>query len=165
VTASNRWVKSSLTPTASDTFPSAVVATNTVLGSARAWARGGSLSTTAGGDVRLQSTNDALVNATVDSSVAATTSVGVTLAFNTIGYRPDSVWNFIRDAFSGGDYTTEQTLLTEAWADGTRIDAAGSVLANASSTGHIQADIANSVCDKCFFRGSCVGWLLIPETY
>ncbi|MFM9181507.1 MAG: hypothetical protein ACKOV8_09755, partial [Phycisphaerales bacterium] len=40
---------------AGDIGLNAVVATNTVLGGARAWVRGGSLTTTAGGDVRLQS--------------------------------------------------------------------------------------------------------------
>ena len=83
-----------------------VIATNTILSDARAWMQDSEVTTTAqatppdaaddfqaqAGDAAITANNSARIAALVKSSVQASTSVGVTLAFNTIGYLPQNLF-------------------------------------------------------------------------
>jgi hypothetical protein len=122
-----------------------VVATNTLVGAARAWVKGGSLTTTVpGADVQVRSVNRAVIDATVNSKVSATTSVGVTLALNTIGWRPNNIAQLSKDATIEKEFATRSTFRTEASIDGTTIDVKGNLDARAESIGTVLATIEGS---------------------
>ena len=62
------------------------IASNYILGSTIASATGTSLTTTDGGDVDITALNNAAIDAEMDASTIANNStVGIVLAFNTIG--------------------------------------------------------------------------------
>ena len=121
-----------------------VVATNTVLGGARAWANGGSLETGAGGDVVIAAVNDSNIDALIESSVAAAVSIGVTMAVNTIGFQPVNVLKNVADLIAGSSYAGQQPLVTQAWADGTLIKSGRNVTVTSANTSQIEAMIENS---------------------
>ncbi|MFZ9627552.1 MAG: hypothetical protein ACO3AD_20015, partial [Burkholderiaceae bacterium] len=133
-----------------------VVATNTVLGEGNAWLRNNTVHTTAdsdpslkpedrqAGDLKVKADNTAFILAELDSSVKASTSVGVVLAFNTIGYAPQNVLFNVLDGVLGTSLAGMDSLKTVARIDETPIEVDGSLSVSAGSTGQIQALISNS---------------------
>ncbi|MBM3366496.1 MAG: hypothetical protein FJY48_12480, partial [Betaproteobacteria bacterium] len=83
------------TVAAADLGLNVVIATNTIMGSTQAWMARSEVSATAGtdtaGDTTIAAENKAVIQAEIDSSIKASTSVGITLAFNTIGYAPQNL--------------------------------------------------------------------------
>ncbi len=115
-----------------------VIATNLVLSRANAYLSGGSASTTAGGDVTLDASNTATIQAEIVSITRSNgVSIGAVMAFNTIGWDAQNILFNTVDAIVGTTIGNEIPVEVKAYADGTRIDAAGVVSVTALS----EADI------------------------
>jgi hypothetical protein len=131
--------------TASATGVNVVIATNLILGDARAFMDRVQLTTTASsaglGDVDVAAYNNARIAAFVDSSVKASTAVGVTLAFNTIGYAPQNLLANIADSVLGTSFGDPMTASTIAGGTGNQITAAGRLSLTADWAGSINATV------------------------
>lgn len=121
-----------------------VIATNTVLSSARAWAKDSDIRSTVGGEVSITADNRSQISAHIKSSVQASTSVGVVLAFNTIGFAPQNLLSNAIDGLLGTGIGGQTPARTEAWIDNTRIRADGDVRLSATADGVIDAVVENS---------------------
>jgi hypothetical protein len=121
-----------------------VIATNTVLSSARAWAEDSDIVTSNGGTVSVLANNRSQIRAYIDSQVQASVSVGVVLAFNTIGYAPQNLLSNAVDALLGTEIGDQTPARTEAFTRNTRIDALGTVRVSAVWDGVIDAVIKSS---------------------
>ncbi|MBF0462936.1 MAG: hypothetical protein HQL87_16320, partial [Magnetococcales bacterium] len=135
-----------------------VIATNTILSDARAWMQDCDVTTTAQetpadaakdfvaetGSVKIATSNAARIAALVSSSVKASTSVGVTLAFNTIGYLPQNLFANMADSVLGTSFGTPQTASTIAGGQGNTFNVAGDMNLLADWAGSIDATIESS---------------------
>ena len=125
-----------------------VVANNTILGSTSALLKNSRLVTASDadgqGDLSVTADNMAFVLAEVNSSVKASTSVGVVLAFNTIGYTPQNLLYNIVDGVLGTSLAGQDKLSTFARIDNTPLELAGALNLSAMSDGQIQALIVNA---------------------
>ncbi|MGI9210888.1 MAG: hypothetical protein ACR2HF_00260, partial [Methylococcaceae bacterium] len=136
------------TVSAKDKGINVVIATNTILGGSCAWMTNSKVKTTASdagaGDVSVSATNTAVILAELASSVQASTSVGVTLAFNTIGYQPQNLLYNLLDGVLGIGLQGQQKAATEAWIKNTPLEIEGSLNVLADWDGSINAQIVNS---------------------
>ncbi|MBF0461945.1 MAG: hypothetical protein HQL87_11155, partial [Magnetococcales bacterium] len=139
--------------TADDLGIGVVIATNNVLSGANAYLLNSAVTTTAltqgtttvqQGDVLVDASNTSTIEATVDSAIEASTSVGVVLAFNSIGWESQNFLFNTADALFGTSLGHEKSAETQAWTQNTTIDASGSLQADAQWDGEIKADIVNS---------------------
>ena len=122
-----------------------VIASNAVQSHANAYVSGGQVSVS-GGELIVDARNDAVINAKVDNYVESNgDSVGVTLAFNTVGWKTNLAFNildvFTLGALSLGDENQE----VKAWiGDNARVDAANGVRITADSDASINAEITSA---------------------
>ena len=126
----------------------ATIATNNILGSTQAYSSGGSITTLGtGGSIDVTAVSNASIDAENDSSTdAKTTSVGVVLAFNTIGIRPP-VAGFLEntvDALFGTDLAGEQPDQVYAYLDGSVASASDGIDVSATDSATITAKISNA---------------------
>ncbi|MCZ7598723.1 MAG: hypothetical protein M5U09_14665 [Gammaproteobacteria bacterium] len=129
--------------------------TNLVLSSADAFVRD-SVVTAHGtaedslGDLTVKAENASLLDATLLASTqTGDTAVGVTLAFNTIGWKPQNVLFNAIDALLGDPllskaFDLEQPARTEAYVLNSRIDIAGDLLLDALGNTQLNATVSNA---------------------
>ena len=126
----------------------AIIATSNILGQTQAYADGGSLTADGtAGDVDIAADSNATIDAENTASTdAKTTSVGVVLAFNTIGIK-QPVAGFLEntvDALFGTDLAGEQPDQVYAYISDATTDASNGVDVNAMETSTITAKINNA---------------------
>ena len=121
------------------------IATNLILAKANATVSGGSLTTSAGGGVTIDAENTSTIDAQVTSKThSAGTSVGVTLAYNMIGIKPQNALFTTVDALFGTSLADEQPTTVHATGTGTPISASGSITVKALSNQTIHADVLSA---------------------
>src|SRR5262249_22691789 len=99
---------------------------------------------TTSGDIGVTATNTMSVHATIDSTTISNgTSVGVTLAFNTIGIKSQNFLFNTVDALVGTNLAGEQPADVLASLENTSAHAAGAVHLTATSNADINADVKN----------------------
>ena len=148
VTASNGQTGPTTQSPGSGLAVNATIATNNILGSTQAYASGGSITTLGtGGSLDVTATSNATIDAQNDATTdAKTDSVGVVLAFNTIGIKLP-VAGFLEntvDALFGTDLAGEQPDQVYAYLSGTTASASDGIDVSASETSDITAEITNA---------------------
>jgi hypothetical protein len=142
----------SSTVAAKDLGLNLVIATNTVLGSSLAWIANSDVTTTSissptqaiAGDLTVSSDSRALISAELTSKVEASVSVGIVLAFNTIGYAPQDLLRNVVDGVLGIGLAGEQKAATKAWISNSRLNLGGALSVTADWAGSINAVVNNS---------------------
>src|SRR5262249_49131192 len=135
----------------SATAVNALIATNLVQSAADAHVTGSSIASTGGGDVAVDAQNSATLDA---SALNATTSggagVGVTLAFNSIGWKPQNVLFNAVDAIIGDPAVStafggEVPSGATAYLHDSEVGAEGAVGVSATAGEHITSSVQNQV--------------------
>ena len=129
-----------------------VIATNTVLGSSLAWIANSDVTTTSissptqaiAGNLTVSSDSKALISAELTSKVEASVSVGIVLAFNTIGYAPQDLLRNVVDGVLGIGLAGEQKAATKAWIVNSPLNLGGALSVTADWAGSINAVVNNS---------------------
>ncbi|MCR9199662.1 MAG: hypothetical protein NXI04_13535, partial [Planctomycetaceae bacterium] len=126
----------------------ASIVTNVVQGGASAVVSDSSLTTTstAAGDANVSVTakNTASINAVNKSAIlSGDTAVGVTLAFNTLGYQGQDVLTRTIDALVRSSIGTADPSKAEALVNDTTISSKGNVTVKAESSAQLKADLTN----------------------
>ncbi|MCX7396820.1 MAG: hypothetical protein NT138_03985, partial [Planctomycetales bacterium] len=122
-----------------------VVATNLVKSAADAYAKTSSLTTTGSGDVIIDANNESKIDALIKSTIESNgVGVGVTLAFNTVGWNAQNFLFNTVDIIIGNTPDTRSASTTKAWTLNTTIDSADKITITADSDARIDARIANS---------------------
>ncbi|MBM3203804.1 hypothetical protein FJZ55_07880, partial [Candidatus Woesearchaeota archaeon] len=120
----------------------AVIANNNILGTLQATLTQATV--TAGGDLEVEAENQATVTAENTATVSSGGSaVGVTLAFNAIGWQPDNIFKKAVDALLGTSLGQEIPLSSLAKIDETSLDIGGDVTVTANTGGSIEAITSN----------------------
>ena len=100
---------------------------------------------TAGGDVAVTAQNTSSITATIDSETSSNgVSVGVVLAFNTVGVESQNVLFNIADAILGLDLATSKPVKTVAQVASSSVSAGGALTVSADSAASIEATIESS---------------------
>ncbi|MDP3513146.1 MAG: DUF4347 domain-containing protein, partial [Sulfuritalea sp.] len=121
----------------------AVIANNTVLSKANAYLTNDTVTTT--GNVTLEAQNTSAIDATVKSaSKSGGQAVGVTLAFNSIGWAPTNLLFASLDALIGTDLGTETPAQVQAYIKDTGVGAGGTVSLAAKSDAQLNATVTNA---------------------
>ncbi len=123
------------------------IATNLVQSSADARVKNSSLTTSNGGDVAVKADNSSSLKADISSeTISNGVSVGVTLAFNTLGYQGQNLLFNTADALAGSaaGLATENPSEALAIVENSRINAAGAIELSAKSNATIDADVKNA---------------------
>jgi hypothetical protein len=124
---------------------SAVIATNLVMSNANAYVTDSTLTTTNNGDVIIYAENASTLIATINSQVeAGGHSVGVVLAFNTIGWDSQNVLFNAIDAIFDTEIGDDNAAEAKAYTLNTSINSSGSISVNAKTTGTFNALIENA---------------------
>ena len=122
----------------------AVIATNLVLSGANA-SLADSAVTTASGDIAVDAANTSTIDATVSAHTTSKgVSVGVTLAFNSIGWDSQNILFNLADALFGTSIGTERPATTIAAVRRTTLSAAGAIGVTARSAATIAATVETS---------------------
>ena len=127
----------------------ATIATNLVLSSAEASATNGTLTTTSGA-AQVESQDTSVITATTDSATTSSgTGVGITLAFNTVGWKSENfLFNtvdallgdpVISEAFDGSSPANVQALVQDS-----TVNAGGALTVSALSNAIINATVSNN---------------------
>ncbi|KPA14159.1 hypothetical protein MHK_005634, partial [Candidatus Magnetomorum sp. HK-1] len=121
-----------------------IIATNLILSKSNAYITDSDITTTTG-DLTLDAQNTSIINA-INKSVTTTgdTGVGVTLAFNTIGWEAQNILFQAIDAIIGTDIGNEQPAEVKAYIEDTDLDIAGNLSLNAESKAQLKAETSNS---------------------
>ncbi len=125
----------------------AVISTNLVLSSAKAYISNayGTTTLNAGGNLNLIAKNNSIIEATVENKTLSNrVSVGVTLAFNTIGWDAQNILFNTIDAILGTLIGTKQPAATIAFIEKTNIAVDGFLSVIAASLAKITAEIKNA---------------------
>ncbi|MGH3743984.1 MAG: phosphoribosylglycinamide synthetase C domain-containing protein, partial [Mycobacteriales bacterium] len=123
--------------------------TNVVLSGANADVIASTVTTSAGGAVTLNAVNQSSITADNESAVtAAAESVGVLLAFNTIGWQAENVLFNTLDALLGLDTVTsafgsQQPAQARAYIEDSTVQAAGDLTLTAATTATLSATVGN----------------------
>jgi len=131
---------------------SGLIATNTVKNDAQAYITDSTVGTSTnriGGAVTVDAQNTALIDATlVNATSSGNQAIGVTLAFNSIGWEKQNVLfntidtiigaSNVADAFGGN-----QGADAKAWMSGSDVDATGALTISATAAMEIVSDISN----------------------
>ncbi len=134
----------SITGKGSSTAINGVVATNVVLSSADAVVKNSDLSNITG-NVGIDAKNTSDIDAVIDSSTKSKgTSVGVTLAFNSIGWESQNFLFNTIDALIGTDIGDEQPASVNAAIMNTEVVAGGGIGVDALSNAQIDAKVVNA---------------------
>ena len=117
--------------------------TNLVLSGAEAYVIDSTV--TAGGDVAVTTANTSTISATIESETRSFgVSVGVVLAFNTVGVDSQNVLFNIADAILGLDIATSKPVRTVAAVKGSTLDAGGAIAVTTHSAAAIDATVESS---------------------
>jgi hypothetical protein len=124
-----------------------VIATNLVLSETIAQARYGSITATnpvadpeQTGAISIVAENLSRIIASLNATTeSGGNSIGVNLAFNTIGFDAQNTFFQLADTLLGGVFGTEDTVRTEAMTLGLDLNAAGNILVQADSKSTIRA--------------------------
>src|SRR5690606_8958505 len=97
------------------------------------------------GDVTVEARNASVIGAEVQSAVtSAGNSVGVLMAFNSVGYRPSNIlFSTINALLGGGLLVEENPVRAAATIEDSGIDAGGSIAVIAENTAQIGATLGN----------------------
>ncbi|KPA16567.1 hypothetical protein MHK_003228, partial [Candidatus Magnetomorum sp. HK-1] len=124
---------------------SAVIATNLVLSNANAYVTDSILKTSNNGDVVVYAENASTMIATISSHVkAGGKSVGVVLAFNTIGWDSQNILFNAIDSIFDTEIGDDNASLVKAYTKNTAINSSGSITVDAIMNGVFDALIENS---------------------
>ena len=121
---------------------SGLIATNTVMGGADAHVTGSTL--TIGGDVTVQAVNNAALEAhLVNATSSGAEAIGVTLAFNTLGWEPQNILFNTIDALIGDPaiadaFGADQASGATAYLEDTTVDATGLLTVSADSAAQLE---------------------------
>jgi hypothetical protein len=97
-----------------------------------------------GGSVSVNADNASEILAENTASITSGgTAVGVTLAFNTVGWEPQNIFSKAADALLGGDIGTERPASALAKIENTRLEAGGDLDVTATVSAVIDASISN----------------------
>jgi len=124
------------------------VVTNVVLSSAEAYVVNSDITTA--GDVLLDASNTSGIDATVLSATdSGDTGVGITLAFNTLGWKSqnflfNAVDALLGDPLISGAFNGEQPAATLAYLRDTVIDAGGNLTLTAANEAQLNATVSNA---------------------
>ncbi len=119
-----------------------VIATNLVLSKADAYASNSDLTTTGSNTITVDAENTSQIDAEITNKTTASgPAVGVTLAFNTVGWDAQNILFNTVDALTGTNIGTETPAETKAYLSGTDIHAGGGVSVSATSNASINASI------------------------
>ena len=145
------------------------IVTNIVLSSADAYVED-SILTTTGGSVSIVAQTTSGIDATLDSALSTgDTGVGITLAFNSIGWKPSNILFNAVDAILGDPlissaFNGEQPAATTASVTGSTITSAGDVTVNAVNAARLNSTVSNaadSIASAMFdAKGKSVGGIL-----
>ncbi|MCA9056880.1 MAG: hypothetical protein KDA85_00215, partial [Planctomycetaceae bacterium] len=124
------------------------IANNSVLSGAEASTTSSTLTAAAGGSatgsIDISAENNATIKATNKADISSSqAAAGVMLAFNTIGFVPQSAVFDSMDTLLGTSMGTEQPSVTRARLTDTKVTAGGDVDVTATSSGTIDATISN----------------------
>ena len=129
----------------SSTAVGGVIATNLVLSAANAKITNSNVITHSDGSVLIDAQNTSTVKATIDSEIASNgTSIGVILAFNTIGIKPQNFLFSTVDALFGTNIANEQPAETQAFIKDSVVESAGAISATTTSAADIEAAVLNA---------------------
>ena len=126
-----------------------IAATNVVQSEARASITDSDVTTTTGGDVTVSASNTATIDATaVNASTSGGTAVGVTLAFNSIGWEAQNILfnaidTIIGDPAIADAFGADTGAGATAYLLDTEVDAAGAVNVLATAGASLTASIDN----------------------
>ncbi|ETR66080.1 MAG: hypothetical protein OMM_13283, partial [Candidatus Magnetoglobus multicellularis str. Araruama] len=120
-----------------------IIATNLVLSSSNAYITNSDM-TTSTGDLSIDAKNTSIVDATTKSvTTTGDTAVGVTLAFNTIGWEAQNILFQTVDAIIGTDIGDEKPSEVKAYIEDTKLNIAGNLSLNAESTATLTSSVSN----------------------
>jgi hypothetical protein len=125
------------------------IATNLVLSSADAFVEDSAVTTLAG-DMEVRAVNDSALDATLNSALSSgETGIGLTLAFNTMGWRSQNVLFNTIDALLGdplvsGAFGNEQPARANAYLLDTTVDIAGDLSVTADNAAQLNATMSNA---------------------
>jgi hypothetical protein len=129
-----------------------LIATNTVRGGAEAYITNstvGTVGTATGGDVTVDAQNTAIVDAKLlNATSSGNQAIGVTLAFNTVGWAPQNILFNAVDTIIGSPeigtaFGANEGAGAKAYLQDTTVDAAGLLAVSALSDASITSDVAN----------------------
>ena len=118
------------------------IANNTILGGNSALVERANI--TADGDMSVAAKTDASILANVKSEVQASTSVGVVLAFNTIGYAPADLFHATIDALAGNSDAGESYVASKAIIKDSALTVDGGLSVNSDWSGSVIAVIESA---------------------
>ncbi len=108
--------------------------------------RGHPLHGAADGDIVVRAQNLSFIDAEVTNATATTgIGVGVTLAFNTVGWDSQNIIFNIAEVFAGAIIGTEKPAETTADVTGSTLTAGGGIEVSAANSAHIDAHVSSSV--------------------
>ena len=126
------------------------IATNLVLSSAEAYVTGSTVAAADAGDdeglgnISVTASNSSTLDATLLSSTSSgDTAVGVSLAFNTIGWAPQNLLFNTIDALVGSSIGTEDPASVRAYVEDTDVTASGDLTVSATSAAQLNAAASN----------------------
>lgn len=121
------------------------IVTNLVLSTVDATITNSDVTVTGASDLAVRSTNDAKIDARVNSAMTSDmVAVGVTLAFNTVGWAAQNLLYATIDALIGSDYGTEQPAAVTAAIENTPLTVGGNLTVAADGSEQINATISNA---------------------
>jgi hypothetical protein len=119
-----------------------IIATNLILSKANAYINNSNITTT--GDLLIDTQNLSTITATNTSiTTSGDTSVGATLAFNTIGWKSQNILYNTIDALIGTDIGDEQPAEVKAYITDSTLTAGGNISINADQKSTITANVSN----------------------
>ena len=129
----------------SSTAVGAVIATNTTQSSATALVTRADLTTTTSGDILVTGANRSTHTSEVTTEISSNgTGVGVTLAFNSLGYDSQNVLFNLVDTLFGTGIANANPVSTDAIIGNSDINSAGNVSVNAINGTSMKSDVKTS---------------------
>jgi hypothetical protein len=124
---------------------SGIIATNLVQSHANAFIMNSEITTTNAGDLTINAKNTSLIDATVNSTIASgDMAVGVTLAFNTIGWDAQNILSKTIDALIGTEIGNQDPAETNAYILDTNLTIAGDLTLYADNSAIVNATVSNA---------------------
>ncbi|ETR68153.1 MAG: hypothetical protein OMM_04734 [Candidatus Magnetoglobus multicellularis str. Araruama] len=124
---------------------SGLIATNLVLSDSKAYITNSDITTTEAGDVILDAKNTSAIDAKIVSTTkSGDKAIGVTLAFNTIGWEAQNILFRTIDALLGTDIGDEDPAQTKAYIEDTTLHISGDVSVTADNSAQLNATISNA---------------------
>ena len=122
----------------------ASIVTNTIQGDVDALVKNSSITTTASGDLNVLATNSAVIDAINKSAITTgDTGVGVTIAYNTLGYEAQNILFKTLNAIIGTDIGLNSSGKTTATVRNTPLHIAGDVAVKAWSDAKLTSKLTN----------------------